>query len=124
MQGTKPYVIYCRFSAVVFLLVSLYTLAVKIPSGGLADDWLHTSLHVATAALALHLGWVRTRGAGPVLYTWSVVTVYGLLGVAGWFIDGIAMGTLVRVPLGAADNVFHLLLAGTGVAVGLQARAA
>lgn len=114
------YVSYCRFAAFVFLLVALYTMAVKAPSGELASDWLHTLFHLLTAGVAMYLGWFRPRGGGPRLFTLAVVAVYGSLGVIGWLIDGIAMDTPFRIPLQAADNGFHLVLAATGLVASLR----
>jgi hypothetical protein len=66
--GVHPYVRYCRIAAVAFGLVAAYTLVVKVPRGGMAQDWLHTALHVVTGALALYLGLAppRVRGAARV----------------------------------------------------------
>jgi hypothetical protein len=119
---TRPYIIYCRFIGVAFLLVSGYTVWVKLPSGRLATDWLHTAIHVVTGAAALYLGWRQVDGQGALVLTWSVVLSYGMLGIVGWFVDGLAMGTSFRIPLMAADNVFHILLAGTGLMAILRGR--
>ena len=110
---------YARAAAVAFLLVALYTVAVKLARGELADDWLHR-LHVATGTLAFHAGWLAASGASAKALTVAVGLVYGVLGVAGWFVDGLLMSTSFRIPLAAADNVFHLALA-AGAAVALAA---
>ena len=119
--GTDPYVRYCRFAAIAFALVAGYTLVVKLPRGGLAHDWLHTVLHVVTGALAVYLGWFRPGIAAQRAFTVGVIVVYGLLGILGWFIDGIALHTALAIPLAAADNMFHLLLALVGLAATVAA---
>jgi hypothetical protein len=113
--GVHPYVRYCRIAAVAFGLVAAYTLVVKVPRGGMAQDWLHTALHVVTGALALYLGWLRRGYVAQRAFTVGVVAVYGLLGVVGWFVDGIALRTTFAIPLAAADNLFHLALALAGL---------
>jgi hypothetical protein len=115
--GANLYVLYCRIAAVTFGLVAAYTLTVKLPRGGLAHDWLHTVLHVVTGAVAVYLGWVHRGVIAQRVFTGGVILVYGLLGVVGWFIDGIALGTSFAIPLAAADNVFHLALAVVGLAI-------
>lgn len=119
LSSSEPhaYVVYCRLAAAAFLLVAIYTLVVKLPTGRLSGDWVHTAFHIVTGATAVYLGWVRPCGAGPRIFTWSVVAGYGALAVAGWFVDGVAMDTAFRIPLMAADNIFHLLLATTGLVV-------
>jgi hypothetical protein len=114
--GVHPYVRFCRIAAVVFGLVAAYTLVVKVPEGGMAHDWAHTALHIVTGALAVYLGWFRLGYMTQRAFTIGVVAVYGLLGVVGWFIDGIALHTTFAIPLAAADNVFHLALALLGLA--------
>lgn len=39
-------------AAVVFLVAVAYTMATRLPGGGLPDGGLHTALHVATGLLA------------------------------------------------------------------------
>lgn len=81
---------------------------VKVPSGTFVGDWLHTVLHVVAGGLALVVAgsaW-NTR-----LFAASVLVAYGTLGVVGWTTEGFLMDTVFRVPLAAADNVFHLSLA-------------
>jgi hypothetical protein len=113
--GVHPYVRFCRIAAVVFGLVAAYTLVAKVPQGGMAHDWLHTALHIVTWALAVYLGWFRRGSVTQRAFTVGVVAVYGLLGIVGWFIDGIALHTTFAIPLAVADNVFHLALALVGL---------
>ncbi len=113
-----PYRAYARVAAAAFVLVALYTVAVKGGRGELDRDWMHSVLHVATGGVAAYAGWVaRTSGPAKAL-TLAVGSVYGALGLAGWFVDGLLMGTSARIPLAAADNAFHLVLAaGAALAV-------
>ena len=111
----RPYRSYARVAAVAFLLVALYTLVFKLPGGDLERDWLHTVLHVITGALAAYAGWFAAAVSPARAVTLGVTVAYGVLGIGGWFVDGLFMGTPFRIPLQAADNVFHLLLAGGGI---------
>jgi hypothetical protein len=117
----RRYVLFCRGAAVAFALVVVYTLAVKIPTGGLQRDWLHTVLHMVSGGVALYLGWTGSV-LGARLYTLGIMAVYGLLGVVGWFIDGVALESAFRIPLSAADNVFHLSLALVALATWIAAQ--
>jgi hypothetical protein len=120
--GTDRSVLYCRIAAITFALVAGYTLVVKLPRGHMAHDWLHTVLHVITGLLAAYLGWIHRGAVAPRVFTFGVIAVYGLLGVVGWFVDGIALGSPFAIPLASADNVFHLALAATGVVMVALAR--
>ena len=115
LSNERPHRWYARVAAVAFLLVALYTLAFKLPSGELERDWLHTVLHGSTGALAAYAGWLAAAVWPARAVTLGVTVAYGVLGVGGWFIDGLFIGTPVQIPLQAADNVFHLLLAGGGI---------
>jgi hypothetical protein len=44
---------FARASAAAFLLVTVYTVAFKAPSGELGDDWTHTILHVVGGVIAV-----------------------------------------------------------------------
>lgn len=107
---TTLYALYCRLAGIVFFLVVVYTLVLKLPTG-LAGDRVHTLLHVITGSVALYLGWSQGRRLAKSLFTITVAIAYGVLGMSGWFVDGIALDSNYAVPLGPADNVFHLLLA-------------
>ena len=115
--------LYARVAAAAFFLVAAYTLLVKAPGGELERDWVHTALHGATGALAVYGGWfARGEGLAKAL-TAAVGLGYGALGVIGWFVDGLFMQSTVRVPLDAAENVFHLVLSiGAGVAFAVRHR--
>ena len=114
---------YARVAAAAFFLVAVYTLAVKLPAGEFDDeDWLHTVLHLASGAVAVYVGWIARGAAGAMALTLAVAVVYGALGLGGWFVDGLFMGTTFRIPLGPADNVFHLLLAAGALATAAAVR--
>lgn len=120
-RSSDLYVSFSRTVGIVFFLVALYTVAVKLPADGLAEDWAHTAFHVVTGGLAVILGWLSPSRLAPNAFTWAVVCFYGLLGVVGWFIEGIAMEYRFRIPLGIADNVFHLGVSVTGLGFLVQA---
>jgi hypothetical protein len=108
---------YCQLAAVVFVVVTVYTVATKSIDGRLAHDWLHSVLHVGSATAAAYAGW-GARGDRPaVLLTGFLAAVYLGLGVFGWFVDGLLLGTPLAIPLGPADNVFHLLVGGAATVV-------
>lgn len=113
---------FCRGAAFAFALVALYTLAVKAPSAEIERDWAHTALHIVTGAVAGYAGWIADIAAARI-FAIAVLIGYGVLGVAGWFIDGLFLDSSVRIPLDVADNVFHLLLAAAAAGVILRARA-
>ena len=114
---------YCRIAAVVFALNTIYPLVTKIAGDRLAGDWLHTVLHFVSALVAAYAGWGVARPEIARLYTWGIALGYGFLGVVGWAIPGLFIGTPAAIPLGPADNVFHLLLAaGAAAAIVLAAR--
>lgn len=91
----------------------------QAPPGRLAGDWLHTVLHLLSAAAAIHVGWLSRSTTPARVFTLAVALVYPLLGLVGWFTQGLLLGTVVALPLGAADNVFHLLLGVPALALAL-----
>jgi hypothetical protein len=108
---------FCRYAAVVFVGITAYTLVTKSLDGRLAGDWFHSLLHIGSAALAAYTGWGTQRRTPAVLFTVLLSAVYLGLGVFGWLVDGLFLGTPVAIPLGPPDNVFHLLLGGAGAVV-------
>ncbi len=110
---------FARAAAVAFLLVAVYTVAFKAPSGELADDWAHTMLHLVGAVVAVVAGWVARGPAPASLFSVAVAVGYGALGIIGWFVDTLFADHEFRIPLAPADNVFHLLLA-AGAVVALR----
>ena len=62
----------------------------------------------------------RTRDPAKA-FTGTIAVGYGGLGLFGWFSDGLLMGSPFRIPLEAADNIFHLVVgfaAALAVAIG------
>jgi hypothetical protein len=123
-EPSESYRRFCRGAALGFALVAVYTLAVKVPSGDIERDWLHTALHLLTGAVAAYAGWIAADMALPRLLTVAILAGYGMLGVVGWFIDGLFLNTSIRIPLDVAGNLFHLLLAAAAATVIARARAA
>lgn len=115
------HVMFCRVAAVVFAAVSLYTVVIKLPSGEFGNDWAHTAFHVVTAVVAFFLGWIKPNQAAARAFTWGVAVLYGILGIVGWFMEGIAMGEAYRIPLSTADNIFHVALSLAGFGFIFQA---
>ncbi len=109
--------LFSRYAAVVFVGITAYTLLTKSLDGRLAGDWMHSVLHMGSAALGAYAGWGTRRKAPAVLFTVFLGAAYLALGLVGWFVDGLFLGTPVAVPLGPPDNIFHLLLGGTAAAV-------
>jgi hypothetical protein len=108
---------YCQAAAVVFVLVTLYTVPTKLLQGRLGQDWAHSVLHLGSAVLAAYAGW-RARSPAPArALTWSIGAGYFVLGCYGWFTRGLLLGTPLAVPLGVAENLFHLLLSVPAVAI-------
>jgi hypothetical protein len=111
-SGDSTFLIFTRTAAVAFVVVVVYTLYAKVPDGDIRDDWLHTILHLVTGIVAVSIGWVWRSAAVARVFTLAVGTCYGVLGIGGWFTDGLFLKWEFAVPLTAVDNVFHLLLAG------------
>ncbi|GIH06285.1 hypothetical protein Rhe02_43520 [Rhizocola hellebori] len=117
-----PYRRFCRIATMVFLLFTVYPLAVKLVEHRLAHDWLHSMLHLGSAALAGYAGWLARSLTPAILYTWFIGVFYTALGVVGWFIDGLLLETHLAIPLGPVDNIFHLGVGGAALTVALIAR--
>jgi len=116
------YRIYCRVAAVVFLLFTAYPVVMKVHEHRLAGDWAHSALHLGSALFAAYAGWLAASTKPAALFTWAIAVTYGVLGLVGWFIDGLLLGTEVAIPLGPVDNVFHLGLAAGAVVAGMLSR--
>jgi hypothetical protein len=114
---------YCRVATVVFLLFTVYPVITKVAEHRLAHDWAHSALHLVSALVAAYAGWLAPSDRLARLFTWGVAVGYGVLGVVGWFIDGLLLSTPVAIPLAVVDNVFHLGLAvGAGAVIVLGGR--
>lgn len=116
------YRLFCRIAAVVFVVFTAYPVVTKLIEHRLAHDWAHSTLHLASAMVAGYAGWFARSSTPAVVFTWAVAAIYGVLGVVGWFIDGLFLDLPVAVPLGPVDNVFHLGLAAGALLAGTVAR--
>ncbi len=113
----RAFRLYARGAAVAFFLVAAYTVPSKLLQGRLADDWLHSALHLGSGLLGAWAGWAA-RGVAPArAFTWGVGLLYGGLGLYGWTTDGLLLGTPFAIPLGAPENVFHLVLGVPALAI-------
>lgn len=117
MDGGRASRLFCRYAAAVFVAITVYTLITKGLAERLAEDWVHSVLHIGSAAIAAYAGWFARSDRPAFLLTAVLAVVYLVLGVLGWFTDGFLLGTPFAVPLGPADNVFHLLVGGVAAAV-------
>jgi hypothetical protein len=116
---------YCKAAAAAFVLVTLYTVPTKLVQGRLEDDWAHSVLHLGSAALTAYAGWLAHSSTPARALTWALGIGYFALGCYGWFTQGLLLGTPLAIPLGVADNLFHLLLSVPALAIVLlQLRAA
>jgi hypothetical protein len=108
---------YCQTAAVIFLLITVYTVLIKLVQGRLADDWLHSVLHLCSGLAAVYAGWVATSPAPAQGFTSVVGVLYFALGCYGWFKPGLPLGTPFAIPLGVAENVFHFALSLPALAI-------
>ena len=114
---TRAYRSYCRVAAAMFVLITVYTVAAKLAQGRLGEDWLHSVLHLASALAGAVAGWSMRSALPAKWFTWGIGLLYGALGVYGWFTPGFFRGTPAAIPLGPADNLFHLALAAPALAI-------
>jgi hypothetical protein len=108
---------YCQAASVIFILVTIYTVPTKLLQGRLADDWLHSVLHLCSGLVGIYAGWLAAGPAPAKVFTWAVGVLYLALGVYGWFEPGLLLDTPFAIPLGVADNVFHLTLSLPALAI-------
>ena len=113
----RAYRLYCRIAAVVFVINTIYPVTTKLLQERLADDWLHSVLHLCSALFGIYAGWYASNITAAKVYTWFIGLLYLALGVYGWFTPGFFLGTLLAIPIGVADNVFHLLLSMPAVVI-------
>lgn len=113
----RAYLLYCRIGAVVFVINTLYPVTTKLLQERLADDWLHSVLHLCSALFGIYAGWYASNIAWAKVYTWFIGLLYLVLGVYGWFTPGFFLDTPLAIPIGVADNVFHLLLSMPAVVI-------
>ena len=77
----RMYRLDCRIAALVFALITLYTLPSKLWQGRLADDWLHTILHLGSGLVGANADRFA-RGLTPArVFTWGVAALYLALSV-------------------------------------------
>lgn len=104
------YTLYCRIAAVIFIVNTFYPVTIKLLQHRLAHDWFHSILHLLSALFGAYAGW-RAKGAiAPRTFTLIIGMLYFGLAVYGGFVPGLFLGSPLAIPLGAADNIFHLLL--------------
>jgi uncharacterized protein DUF4383 len=101
---------YCRIATVVFIINTVYPLTTKLLQERLAEDWLHSVLHLCTALFGVYAAWYASNIVPAKVFTWGIGVLYSVLGLYGWFTPGFLLDTPFAIPLGVADNVFHLLL--------------
>ena len=106
----RAYRLYCRIVTVVLIIITVHPLTTKLLQERFADDWLHSVLHLGSALFGIYAGWYATNIAPAKVFTWGIGLLYFMLGVYGWFTPGFLLHTPVAIPIGVADNVFHLLL--------------
>jgi hypothetical protein len=103
--------LYCRVAAFVFAAYTAYPVVTKLIEDRLAHDWVHSALHLVSALVAGYAGWLGPPLAAR-LYVIGIGAIYGVLGVFGWFVDGLFLDSRhLAIPLGPVENIFHLALA-------------
>ena len=112
---SDAYRVYCRVATALFLINTVYPVTTKLLQDRLAEDWFHSALHLGSGLLGAYAGWCASSLAPAKLYTWGIALGYLALGSYGWFTRGLFLGTPLAIPLGIADNVFHLLLSASAI---------
>lgn len=113
--------LYARVTGVALAAVAILGVILQIANDGafvegfLAFDWVHNSLHIGLAVLALLAGTVAS-GAYARNYARAFGVVYLGLAIAG-FVSADAVGFLgIHLELG--ENLVHLLIGAWGIAAG------
>ena len=114
-RRASPVRTFSRVAAFVFAAYTIYPLVTKLLQDRLAEDWAHTALHALSSLAAAYAGWLSVSDAPARLYTWAIAISYGALGIVGWFTPGLFLDTPFRIPLGPAENVFHVLVGGGAI---------
>ena len=109
--------LYCRIATVVFVVFFAYPVITKLLQERLSEDWLHSVLHLCSVLLGAYAGWYGPNIMSAELLTWAIGLLYFALGVYGWFTPRLLLGTPFAIPLGIADNVFHLVLSVPALAI-------
>jgi hypothetical protein len=100
------YRLYSRIAAIGFALITVYPVLVKLLEQRLAQDWLHSVLHLGSALLAAYAGWFAINILWAKGFTWAVGFLYLALGVYGWLASGLFLASRFAIPLGVADNLW------------------
>src|SRR5215207_1522177 len=111
VRSDRLYRHYCRAAAVLFAAFTGYPLITKLIEHRLHHDWAHSALHLFSCLVAGYAGWRASSAVAARLFTWAIGLSYGVLGVVGWFIPGVLLGTPLAIPLDPVANTFHLVLA-------------
>lgn len=120
----SPSRVYCRVAAMAFGLYTVYPVITKLAEHRLAHDWAHSALHLISALVAAYAGWLAASDLPARAFAWGIGAVYVILGVVGWFIDGLLLDTHLAIPLGPPDNIFHLLIGVPALIVAIRSRTA
>ncbi len=56
LRMNQAYLLYCRIAAVVFVINTVYPVTTKLLQERLAEDWLHSVLHLGSALLGAYAG--------------------------------------------------------------------
>ena len=105
----KTYRAFCIFATAVFALNVVYSIPTKLIQGRLAEDWLHSVLHLLAALFAAYAVWSTSRNVAWT-YTWGIGFLYlGLLGF-GLLTPGLFLNTRFAIPLDTPDNAFHIFV--------------
>ena len=72
---------------------------------------------MCSALFGIYAGWYASNVAPAKVFTWGIGLLYLVLGLYGWFTLGFLLHTPFAIPLGVADNVFHLLLSVPAVVI-------
>jgi hypothetical protein len=114
----------CKVLGIVFLVAGLVGF-VQPHFLGFHLTTIHNVIHLATAAVALYLGFAGTvTNARTFCLTFGAV--YGLLGVLGFVAPGLVATVLGHPgPLTSGDltpdNLFHIVAGGAFLAAGMKA---
>ena len=83
IQMDRAYSLYCRIVAVVFVINTVYPLTSKLLQERLAEDWLHSVLHLCSALVGIYAGWYASNIAPAKVFTWGIGLLYLVLGSYG-----------------------------------------
>ncbi len=106
----KTYRAFCIFATAVFSLNVAYSIPTKLIQGRLAEDWLHSVLHLLSALFAAYAVWSTSRNVSARTYTWGIGFLYLGLLVFGLLTPGLFLNTRFAIPLDTADNAFHIFV--------------